>query len=63
MIRKLILGIAATGLMAGGLFVTAPAFAASDVGNSGAVANQAVTAVAAPIASAQTASLISGAIG
>ncbi|WP_428249140.1 autotransporter outer membrane beta-barrel domain-containing protein [Ferrovibrio sp.] len=58
MIRKLVLGLAVSGLMA-----AAPAFAASDVSNSGSVANQAVTAVAAPIASAQTASLISGAIG
>lgn len=45
------------------LFAAMPAMAASDVANSGSVANQAVTAVAAPIASAQTASLISGAIG
>ncbi|WP_428245583.1 autotransporter outer membrane beta-barrel domain-containing protein [Ferrovibrio sp.] len=57
MIRKLVLGLAVTGLMA-----AAPAFAASDVSNSPSVANQAVTSVAAPIASAQTASLISGAI-
>lgn len=45
------------------LLAAMPAMAASDVSNSGAVSNQAVTAVAAPIASAQTASLISGAIG
>lgn len=57
MIRKFIFGLATFGL-----FATAPAFAASDVGNSGAVANQAVTAVTAPIASAQTASLIGSAI-
>ncbi|MEL3891892.1 autotransporter outer membrane beta-barrel domain-containing protein [Ferrovibrio sp. MS7] len=68
MIRKIAaarfaFGVLTFGLVAGGLFAAAPAFAASDVSNSGAVANQAVTAVAAPIASAQTASLISGAIG
>lgn len=39
------------------------AWAASDVSNSGGSSRQATTAVAAPIASAQTASLISGAIG
>ncbi|WP_430395893.1 autotransporter outer membrane beta-barrel domain-containing protein [Ferrovibrio sp.] len=63
MIRKFAAARFAFGVLTLGLFATAPAFAASDVSNSGAVSNQAVTAVAAPIASAQTASLISGAIG
>lgn len=39
------------------------AFAASDVSNSSGTSRQAVTAIASPIASSQTASLISGAIG
>lgn len=39
------------------------AFAASDVSNSGATSRQATTTVAAPVASSQTASIISGAIG
>jgi len=39
------------------------AFAVSDVSNSGGSSRQATTSVAAPIASSQTASLISGAIG
>ncbi len=44
------------------LALPSAAFAASDVSNSGSLSRQAVTAVAAPIASSQTASLISGAI-
>ncbi len=58
MIRKLFLALAGFGMLA-----AAPAFAASDVSNSGSVAAQQVTAVVAPVASSQTASLISGAIG
>jgi hypothetical protein len=45
------------------MMVSGTALAASDVSNSGSGQSQAVTAIAAPIASAQTASLISGAIG
>ncbi len=63
MIRKFVFGLAVAGFAGLGLMATTSAFAASDVSNSGSAANQAVTAVAAPIASAQTASLISGAIG
>ncbi len=58
MLRKIVLGLVGFGLMMSG-----SAFAASDVSNSGSGQSQAVTAIAAPIASAQTASLISGAIG
>lgn len=58
MLRKLVFG-----LMGCGLLMSGSAFAASDVSNSGSGSSQVVTAIAAPIASAQTASLISGAIG
>ncbi|MBP7065102.1 autotransporter outer membrane beta-barrel domain-containing protein [Ferrovibrio sp.] len=57
MIRKLFLALAGFGMMA-----AAPAFAASDVSNSGAVSVQATTAVASPIAAGQTVSIISGAV-
>ncbi len=61
MLRKLFFGLVGLGLLAG----TAPAFAQGHytTQNDSGTAAQAVTAVAAPIASAQTASLISGAIG
>ncbi|QDO96326.1 autotransporter outer membrane beta-barrel domain-containing protein [Ferrovibrio terrae] len=58
MLRKITLGLMGLGMM-----VSGSAFAASDVSNSGSGSAQVVTAIAAPIASAQTASLISGAIG
>lgn len=46
-----------------GVAAAQPAFAASDVSNNQATANQAVASVAAPVASAQTASLIGAAVG
>lgn len=58
MLRKVAFGLVGLGMMASGA-----AMAASDVSNSGTAQNQVVTAQTAPIASAQTASIISGAIG
>ncbi len=62
MIRKYVFGLAVAGFASLGLLASTSAFAASDVSNSGAEARQATTAVAAPIASSQTASLIGSAI-
>jgi outer membrane autotransporter protein len=57
MLRKVALGLMGLGMM-----VSGTAFAASDVSNSGSGQAQAVTAIVAPIASSQTASLIAGGI-
>ena len=56
-----ILGLSAVAVA--GLAVAGPAMAASDVSNNQGVANQAISAVTAPVASSQTASLIGSAIG
>jgi hypothetical protein len=57
MLRKVALGLMGLGMM-----VSGSALAASDVSNSGSGQSQMVTATVAPVASSQTASLISGAI-